>query len=219
MIEIHAQPIVTDFLDDFREEAEQALFAGVLVVERRQHQNAAAAEIDGMLSQNGGVADRARACARHQLRRLDAGIDQLFEHFHPLIETERVGLTGGAERRQTGAAFLHQPFSVLDETIRIGCAVFAKRRQNRRDDAGEVRGSLHCMVPCAIKIFELFPADLLGLSGHWNCRLRDRHVIALLDCRALSNGAIPAQHIREFVEVDILPLEPRGPGPDRDIGD
>src|SRR6476659_4758553 len=56
-------------------------------------------------------------------------------------------------------------------------------------------------------------------SGHWNLADVLRHLVALLDRRALGDGGVPALHVRKRVEIDRLPFIARDPRPDGDVGD
>ena len=73
-------------------------------------------------------------------------VDDLLEQLHALVEAERIGLAGGAERGEARAAFLHQPLAVLDEPVGIGRAILAEGSENRGDHAGESRCRLHGII-------------------------------------------------------------------------
>src|ERR1700680_4703460 len=55
-------------------------------------------------------------------------------------------------------------------------------------------------------------------SGYRNLAHVLRHLVALLNRRALGDGGVPAFHVRILVEIDGLPFVARDPRPDRDIG-
>jgi hypothetical protein len=135
VIQVDLQLIVIDAVDHLREEAVQPLLARRLVVVGRQHQGAAAAELDGMLGQHDGVRQRRRARARHQPGRVDVAVDQLLQELHALVEPQRVALAGRAERRQARTALGHQPLAVSDEPLGIGSAVLTEGGEHRGDDA------------------------------------------------------------------------------------
>ena len=88
MIEVGLEIVVADFLDNLGEEAEEALLARVLVIEGRQHEHAAAAELDRVIRQQDGISERAHARARHELGCRDARFDDLLQHLHALVDAE-----------------------------------------------------------------------------------------------------------------------------------
>ncbi len=96
-----------------------------------------------MLGKDDGIRQRARARAWHQLFGIDAGIGQLLENFHALIEPERIAFAGGPEGRKRRAPVLQQPLAVLHEAIDIGAAVLAPRRHHRCNDPGKIRIGFH----------------------------------------------------------------------------
>ena len=137
VVEVDLEPVVAHPLDGLGEEAEQPLLARTLVVERRQHQHAAAAQVHGVARQHDGIGQRASASAGHELCGLDAVVHQLLEQLHALVEAERVGFAGGAERREPRAALLHQPVRMVDEALGVGAAILAEGGQHRGDNACE----------------------------------------------------------------------------------
>ena len=68
MIEVDPQPPVTHALDHFREALEEPIVAHALVVEGRQHQDPAAAELHGMRREAHRVGQRAAARTGHHAR-------------------------------------------------------------------------------------------------------------------------------------------------------
>src|ERR1700704_6241339 len=55
-------------------------------------------------------------------------------------------------------------------------------------------------------------------SRHWDGTHILRHLVALLDCGARSDGFVPAFHVWILLQVDGLPFETGDPRPDRDVG-
>src|SRR5215212_5169178 len=72
VVEVEAQAVVADALDDLGEEAEQAIIPHTLVVEGRQHEHARGTGLERRAAQADGVGESARSCARQQRLRGNA---------------------------------------------------------------------------------------------------------------------------------------------------
>ena len=134
--------LAADALDHLAEIGEQPVVGRVLVVERRQQQRAAAAELGGLAGQQHGVGDRRRAGAGQHLRRRNAARDQPLQHRDALADAEAVRLAGGAEHGQAVAAVGQQPAAMRRHAIEIDRQVGVHRRQHRGIHAAE-QGILH----------------------------------------------------------------------------
>ena len=88
--------------------------ADALVVKRRQQQDAGAAVFDRLTGQLRAVGDRAAARARQQLRRGYTALDERIQQALALLQTQRCGFTGGAERRECRTAAAQQSLRVRD---------------------------------------------------------------------------------------------------------
>ena len=108
-----------------------------LVVERRQHQRAAEAELGGVPRERDRVGDGRGAGADHQPVERQAGLRIGGHHLLPLRERERGGLAGGAEHVEAVAAVVEQIARELGGARAIGLAVLIDRCRDRRDDATE----------------------------------------------------------------------------------
>ena len=119
VIEVDLEPVVAHAFDRLGEEAEQALLAWRFVIERGQHQYAAAAQVHRVLGQHHRVGQRTATRARHQLGWVDALVDQLLEQLHAFIEPQRVAFAGGAEGGEPRAPLFEQPVAMLHEAAGI----------------------------------------------------------------------------------------------------
>ena len=86
-----------DPLDNLAEPGEQAVLARVLVEERRQHEDAGAAEVGGVPRQQHRIGQGRRGDAGQEAGGRDAALDQAFQHRDALRHAERVGLARRAQ--------------------------------------------------------------------------------------------------------------------------
>ena len=152
VIEVDAQTVVADALHDFREEAVQALLRHALVIERRQHQHAADAELGGMGAHLGRLVDRAGAGAGHHAVGRHAGRDDRVQEAHALPGRHRVGLGVGAEHREP-AILAEQPLAVRDEAADVGRQVALEGGDDGRKNAFDPRCGHDLISPGMARLF------------------------------------------------------------------
>ncbi len=131
MVEVDPQPAVADPLDHLGEAAKQPLVGDALVVEGRQHQHAAAAQLHSAAAQLDGVGEGAGACARHHALGRQPRLDQRLQQRDLLGDRQRVALGVGAKHRQPDI-LLQQPAAVVDEARRIWAQIAVERCHNWR---------------------------------------------------------------------------------------
>ena len=147
MVEIEREAGIADALDHLIEAAEQRFVAQVLVVERRQGEDAGDAERQGMPGKTHGVAERAAAGADQHAIARQAGVEDGLQKRDALLERERVGLARGTEYHQTVAALVQQPAGVGDEARRVWLQILIDGRQHgapHARDAGSCRALRRC---------------------------------------------------------------------------
>src|SRR5215472_14721357 len=130
MIEVDAESGRRDLVDDAGYERENPVVADPLVVEGRQHQNAATAMVDGMPGKARGLADRTRADAGHQLFGRNSLLDEHVEQGHALGPGHRIGLAGRAEYRESAGALVEQPAAERGKPPGIGLTAWRERCEN-----------------------------------------------------------------------------------------
>src|SRR5206468_8369410 len=94
---------------------------------------------DGGPREPHAVAQRAAARAGQELRRIDPGAEQFLEQRLALFHREGIGLAGGPERRQPGAALRQEPPAMTREAGRVGRQVRAERREDGSEHSAEAR--------------------------------------------------------------------------------
>ena len=127
MVEVDLEAVVGDVVDDVGEEAEQALLARVLVVERRQHQHATAAEVDGMLGQRIAVSatEHVPVPGISFAGSTPASTSSSSSSMRSSRPSELASLVvpNGARPVQP---LLQQPIGMVDEAVGVGRAVVAE---------------------------------------------------------------------------------------------
>ena len=156
VIEIHAQPRLPHPLDDLGEAPEQAVVAHALVIERRQHQRAAAAQLDGVSGQPNGIGERTAARARHHPGGIEASAHQPLEQLDLLLHRQRVGFGVRSEHREADVLG-EQPPALADEAIGVGREIGLERGDDRRKHAGDALGVVHgvrslCARVCVARV-------------------------------------------------------------------
>ena len=135
MVEEYSQIGVSDTLDDLGKACEEPFVAHSLVVERRQHEHAAATGTHRVPGELDAVGEGAAAGADHQALRGYAGFDDFFDKGPSLGDRERIRLAGGPEQGETVTALGEKPTRVGDEPSRIDAQIRTQRDENRRPDA------------------------------------------------------------------------------------
>ena len=142
VIEEDAEPGVANALDDLREGAEEPLVAHVLVVEGREHEDAAAAALHGVCGEADGVGEGRAAGAGHHAGGVETGVDQVVQESDALVDREGVALGVGAEDGQADV-IRQQPATMADEAIGVGGEVGLEGGDDGGEDAGHGMSSWH----------------------------------------------------------------------------
>ena len=103
MIEVDAEIIRCDLLDEIGKVGKQALIGDVLEIERWQYHCAGAPTIHGMAGEPDRVGQVRQACAGNQLPGIDATIQQALERHDAFFHAERERLARCAEWSEPGA--------------------------------------------------------------------------------------------------------------------
>ena len=137
VVEVDFQGVVADPLHDFGEPSEETVIRHALVVERRQHQNAAAAMGHSVLVQANRFVDRAGAGSRHEFVARYTGFDQRIEQGHPLVGGLRVRFAGSAKDSEAVRALRQEPAAKGGKTTHIRAQIGGKWGENWRQNAAE----------------------------------------------------------------------------------
>ena len=127
VVEIELQAGIADALDDLGEIGKEPARPLVLVVEGRQHQNAAGACLNSVAGHRHRIGNGAGAGSRHEAMGGDACFNQVIDEAVAFGGGERIALAGGAEDGETTSALIQQPAADAHEPRRIGFEVGGER--------------------------------------------------------------------------------------------
>src|SRR6267142_2354288 len=143
VVDVHAQPPVAHPLDHLREAPEEPVVGDALVVERRQHQHPARAQLHGVRGELHRIGERAAAGARHEPPRIDAARDHAVEQLDLLLGGQRVGLRVRPALRQPHV-LRQEPAALAHEALRVGGQVGLERGDDGGEDALDAIGLVGC---------------------------------------------------------------------------
>src|SRR6266542_3776887 len=142
VIEVDAQTPVSHALDDLREILEEPVVGDALVVERREHEHAPAAEFHGMRSEPYRIGESAASRARHHAGRVHPPAHQTIEQLRLLFRRERVRLGVRTEYREAHV-LAEQPPALPDEALGVRGEIGFEWGDDGRENAGDAIRHAH----------------------------------------------------------------------------